>query len=155
MSYSITLLKVGMNRKYWLSTDRSSKTIRILSQEQFTMAYQSVIKKVSAYSTELTQWCIDGLLDAYKSVDGELKIKVAYTIPTLLPHINHDLLSSFLLSLERLLSSPWIAENRDDLLTLTYKSIRLVGDEDNLIKCLNWWGDYMSRLNSKPIKARL
>ncbi|TIB66370.1 hypothetical protein E3P78_00029 [Wallemia ichthyophaga] len=139
MSYSITLLKV----------------MRILSQEQFRLAYQSVIKKVSAHSTDLTQWCIDGLLDSYKSVEEDQKIKIAYTLPTLLPLINHHLLDSFLVSLERLLSSHWIAENREDLLTLTYKSIKLTGDESNLLKCLNWWGDYTSRIKSLPIKSRL
>ncbi|TIC60341.1 hypothetical protein E3Q03_03287 [Wallemia mellicola] len=141
MSYAITLLK----------------TLDVLSKEQFTTAYQSVIKKVSTHSTELTQWCLDGLCDAFKNVElQESKLKVAFTIPTLLPYIEYDLLDDFLRLLERLHLNPWIEQDQDDFLALTYKSIKLVKNEKCLIKCLDWWGEYTSRCRSQPlIKARL
>ena len=133
------------------------QTLDVLSKEQFTTAYQSVIKKVSTHSTELTQWCLDGLCDAFKN--GELqesKLKVAFTIPTLLPYIEYDLLDDFLRLLERLHLNPWIEQDQDDFLALTYKSIKLVKNEKCLIKCLDWWGEYTSRCRSQQlIKARL
>lgn len=156
MSYAITLLKVCS----FLLLDLFNtpyQTLDVLSKEQFTTAYQSVIKKVSTHSTELTQWCLDGLCDAFKNVElQESKIKVAFTIPTLLPYIEYELLDDFLRLLERLHLNPWIEQDQDDFLALTYKSIKLVKNEKCLIKCLDWWGEYTSRCRSQPlIKARL
>ena len=113
------------------------------------------MKKVSAHSAELTRWSVDGLLDAFVGVEQDLKAKVAHTIPTLLPYIETQQLGSFLLSLERMLDSPWIVDIRDDLLTLTLKSIKRVEDENSLLVCLDWWGNYNARLEKLTVRARL
>lgn len=109
------------------------------------------------HSVELTQWCLDGLCDAFKNVEiQESKVKVALTVPTLLPYIEYESLDDFLGLLERLHLNPWIEQEQNNFLALTFKSIKLVKNEKCLIKCLDWWGEYTSRCRSQPlIKARL
>lgn len=136
MNYTITLLKV---------CDQ-------LSFQQFRIAFESVVSSISKFSIDLSQWCLQGLLDANENVNNkQTKSKTSLTLMSLINVIPKSMLVDYLNSVDNIINDVDNAEIRDDLLKISLSSIKSIDDEDNLGISLEWW----FKISQIKIKSKL